>query len=126
MPPSLRELTAPGCGGATFSPSTQEAETDRSLEFEASLVYRASSRTARATQRSPVLIKNKQHSTGCSSQVPGLVPSTHSRQLTPVPDIVPSSGLCRHLHVYGAQAETRPHTQITKTEHYADFYSKHV
>jgi hypothetical protein len=29
-------------------------------EFEASLVYRVSSRTARATQRNPVLKKNKQ------------------------------------------------------------------
>jgi hypothetical protein len=37
-----------------FNPSTQEAEADRSLEFEASLVYGVSSRTARATQRNPV------------------------------------------------------------------------
>jgi hypothetical protein len=41
----------------TFNPSTQEAEAGRSLEFKASLVYRASSRTARATQRKPVLRK---------------------------------------------------------------------
>jgi hypothetical protein len=32
-----------------FNPSTQEAETDGSHKFEASMVYRASSRTARAT-----------------------------------------------------------------------------
>jgi hypothetical protein len=40
-----------------FNPSTREAETGRSLEFEASLVYRQSSRTARATQRNPVSTK---------------------------------------------------------------------
>jgi hypothetical protein len=34
-----------------FNPSTQEAEAGRSLEFEATLVYRVNSRTARATQR---------------------------------------------------------------------------
>ena len=34
----------------TFNPSTQETEADRS-EFKASLVYKASSRTARATQK---------------------------------------------------------------------------
>jgi hypothetical protein len=39
----------------TFNPSTQEAERGRQIsEFEASLVYRVSSRTARATQRKPV------------------------------------------------------------------------
>jgi hypothetical protein len=41
----------------TFNPSAQEAEAGRSgraFEFEASLVYRVSSRTARATQRNPV------------------------------------------------------------------------
>jgi hypothetical protein len=39
----------------TFNPSTREAEAGRSLsEFKASLVYRVSSRTARATQRNPV------------------------------------------------------------------------
>ena len=31
----------------------------RSIKFEASLVYRVSSRTARATQRNPVSNKNK-------------------------------------------------------------------
>jgi hypothetical protein len=40
-----------------FYPSTWEAEAGE-FEFEASLVYRVSSRTARATQRNPVL-KNK-------------------------------------------------------------------
>jgi hypothetical protein len=37
-----------------FNPSTPEAEVGRSLEFKASLVYRVSSRIARATQRNPV------------------------------------------------------------------------
>jgi hypothetical protein len=41
----------------TFNPSTWKAVADGSLEFEASLVYRVSSRTARATQRNPVLEK---------------------------------------------------------------------
>jgi hypothetical protein len=42
-----------------FNLSTQMAETGRWIsEFEASLVYRASSRTARTTQKNPVS-KNK-------------------------------------------------------------------
>jgi hypothetical protein len=41
-----------------FNPSTWEAEVGES-EFEASLVYRVSARTARATQKNPVS-KNKQ------------------------------------------------------------------
>jgi hypothetical protein len=43
----------------SYNPSTQEAEAGRVSEFEASLVYRVSSKTARATQRNPVLKKNK-------------------------------------------------------------------
>jgi hypothetical protein len=43
----------------TFNPSTQEAEEGATLfEFEASLVYRVSSRTTKATQKNPV--SNKQ------------------------------------------------------------------
>jgi hypothetical protein len=42
----------------TFNPSTGEGRGRWISEFEASLVYRVSSRTARATQRNPVL-KNK-------------------------------------------------------------------
>jgi hypothetical protein len=38
-----------------LNPSTWEEETGGSLEFEATLVYRVSSRTARATQTNPVL-----------------------------------------------------------------------
>jgi hypothetical protein len=34
--------------------STQEVEAGRYLEFEASLVYKSSFRTARATERNPV------------------------------------------------------------------------
>ena len=37
-----------------FDPSIWEAEAGALLEFEASLVYRVSSRTAKATQRNPV------------------------------------------------------------------------
>jgi hypothetical protein len=37
-----------------FNPSTGEVEAGGFLEFEASLVYRVSSRTARAIQRNPV------------------------------------------------------------------------
>ena len=48
-----------GSGGwCVFDLHIDEAEADL-CEFEASLVYRGSSRTARATQRNPVL-KNKQ------------------------------------------------------------------
>jgi hypothetical protein len=44
-----------------FNPSTREAEAEAGgfLSFEASLVYRVSSRTARATQRNPVLNNQK-------------------------------------------------------------------
>jgi hypothetical protein len=48
-------------------PLNMEAEAGGFLEFEASLVYKVSSRTARATQRNPVLgekIKNKNKGTG--------------------------------------------------------------
>jgi hypothetical protein len=41
-----------------FNPSTWEAEAG-GFEFKASLVYRVSSRTARATQRNPVSKKTK-------------------------------------------------------------------
>ena len=42
-----------------FNPSTWEAETGRFLKFGASLIYRVSSRTARAIQRNPVLKNQK-------------------------------------------------------------------
>jgi hypothetical protein len=43
-----------------FKPSTQEAEAGRISEFEASLVYKMSPRTARAIQRNPVLKRRKE------------------------------------------------------------------
>ena len=43
----------------TFNPSTWVAEADKFSEFEASLVYRMSSRTARAIQRNPDSEKKK-------------------------------------------------------------------
>ena len=46
-----------------FNPRTQEAESRQISEFKASLVYRGSSRTARATQRNPVLKKPKNKTT---------------------------------------------------------------
>jgi len=47
--------------GQAFIPSTPEAEAGRSLEFKANLVYRASSGTARATQRPVSENKQKQN-----------------------------------------------------------------
>jgi hypothetical protein len=41
-----------------FNPSTREAEAG-GFEFEASLVYKVSARTAKATQRNPVSKKTK-------------------------------------------------------------------
>jgi hypothetical protein len=49
----------PGVVAHAFNPSTWEADAGEFLEFEASLIYRVSSRTARATQRNPVLKKPK-------------------------------------------------------------------
>jgi hypothetical protein len=43
-----------------FNPSTWEAEAGKISEFQASLVYTVSSRTARTTQRNPVSKTNKQ------------------------------------------------------------------
>jgi hypothetical protein len=40
-----------------FTPSTWEAQAGRALEFEARLAYIMSCRTARATQKNPVLKK---------------------------------------------------------------------
>jgi hypothetical protein len=46
-----------------FNPSSQEGRSRQISEFEASLVYKVSSRTARATQRNPVSKKTKQNKT---------------------------------------------------------------
>ena len=43
----------------TFSPSTLEAEADRSLSSRPAVIYRAGSRIARATQRNRVSEKPK-------------------------------------------------------------------
>jgi hypothetical protein len=43
----------------SFNPSTWEAEARQIFEFEASLVYKVSSRTARAVQRNPVSKPNQ-------------------------------------------------------------------
>ena len=42
-----------------FNPSSQEGRSRQISEFEASLVYKVSFRTARATQRNPVSKKIK-------------------------------------------------------------------
>ena len=60
---STEKLDPPGVVVHTFNPSTWVAEAGRRIsELEASLVYRMSSRTVRATQRNPVSEKqtNKQ------------------------------------------------------------------
>jgi hypothetical protein len=48
------EVYSPAVVALAFNPSTWEAEAGGFLKFKASLVYRVSSRTARATQRNPV------------------------------------------------------------------------
>jgi hypothetical protein len=55
----LRPVCSRVVVGQAFNPSTWEAESRWISEFEASLVYRVSSRTARATQRNPVSKQNK-------------------------------------------------------------------
>jgi hypothetical protein len=53
-----------------FNPSTREARDRQISEFKASLAYRESSRTARATQRNPVSKKKKKKKKRCS-YIPG-------------------------------------------------------
>jgi hypothetical protein len=52
-----------------FNPSTQETEARQISEFEASLAYKVSSRTARAIQRNPVL-KNQKRKKKANKKVP--------------------------------------------------------
>jgi hypothetical protein len=47
----------------TFNPTTWGGRSRQISEFEVSLVYRVSSRTARATQRNPVLKNKNQNKT---------------------------------------------------------------
>jgi hypothetical protein len=54
----IEKAWKPGVVAHAFSPSTRGGRDRQISEFEASLVYKVSSRTARATQRNPVL-KNK-------------------------------------------------------------------
>jgi hypothetical protein len=49
----------PGVVAHTFNPSTPGGRGRRISKFEASLVYKVSSRTARAIQRNPVSKKKK-------------------------------------------------------------------
>jgi hypothetical protein len=57
---SITIHSKPGMVAQAFNPSTQEAEAGRFLSSRPSLVYKVSSRTARATQRNPVSKNQKQ------------------------------------------------------------------
>jgi hypothetical protein len=57
--PDSRVLSPPGVVAHAFNPSTWEAEAGGFLEFGASLIYRVSSRAARATERNSVSKKLK-------------------------------------------------------------------
>jgi hypothetical protein len=66
---SLKTVAWLGVVAHAFNPSTQEAEAEAEAEaggilssIQASLVYRVSSRTARATQRNTVLKNRKKKS----------------------------------------------------------------
>jgi hypothetical protein len=57
----LKISVRPGSGMYPFNPSTWEREAGRSLCSKASLVYKVSSRSARATQRNCLKIKTIQN-----------------------------------------------------------------
>ena len=59
--------SAPGVVALAFNSNTWEAEAGGFLSSRASLVYKVSSRIARAIQRNPVL-KNKQEKVGCKTK----------------------------------------------------------
>jgi hypothetical protein len=56
---SLKSIISTGVVAHTFNPSTREAEAGGLLNLRPGLVYRVSSRTARAIQRNPVWGKKK-------------------------------------------------------------------
>jgi hypothetical protein len=56
---SQNDLPSRAVVAHTFNSGTREAEMQADFEFESSLVYRVSSRTAKATQRNPVSKKKK-------------------------------------------------------------------
>jgi hypothetical protein len=59
FPPLLKMVVLPGVVAHTFNPALRGSGRGRQIsEFKASLVYKVSSRTARALQRNPVS-KNK-------------------------------------------------------------------
>jgi hypothetical protein len=65
----LKKKKKPGVVAHTFNPSTREVEAGGSLSLrQASLVYRVSSRTTRATQRHPVSKNQKQKQTNKKQQ----------------------------------------------------------
>jgi hypothetical protein len=60
MQESMEQYTSrPGSGGAHLLSQHSGGRGRRTSEFKANLVYRVSSRTARATQRNPVSKKQK-------------------------------------------------------------------
>ena len=60
----------PGVVVHAFNPSTREAEAGGFLSSRPSLVYKVSSRTARATQRNPVSKKKKKSKLELSWELP--------------------------------------------------------
>jgi hypothetical protein len=60
----VKNYIMPGSGGAHLYSQHLGGRGGGIFEFEAHLVYRVSSRTARATQRNPVLEKKKLHHNG--------------------------------------------------------------
>jgi hypothetical protein len=55
----MKKILSPGVVVHAFNPSTREGRGRRISEFEASLVYKVSSRTAGAIQRNPILKNRK-------------------------------------------------------------------
>jgi hypothetical protein len=90
---------------------------DRISKFEASLVYKVSSRTARAIQRNPVLKKQKKKKErkekqelpeAAASGISEVVPHNHLKLLW---NLTCFSGLHRYPHV-----ETHTHSYIHNTQ----------